>query len=221
MQIVSHLALSWFTAEVCGLDDERDRRAVALAGIAPDVDAVAYPIAYVLFGFDLDRAYSEVWQPVHHHYTHGMGFAILTLCIVYCLTRRRRTTHRFALKVAGLAALVSLAHVFCDVVGAGPGWPVYPLWPWSDAAWSVPWSWNVSDWPNSAITIAMLAATLLYARAAGRSPIECLSPRLDRRVVDILHGRGRVPSRRARIRLYAGLAALCAIIVIPLVLGTT
>ena len=66
MQGPTHLALSWFVGEACGLDKRRDRRIVGLAGLAPDLDAFAYIGAYVYFGFDLDRAFSEVWIAVHH-----------------------------------------------------------------------------------------------------------------------------------------------------------
>ncbi|MDX1513801.1 MAG: metal-dependent hydrolase, partial [Gammaproteobacteria bacterium] len=179
MQVAAHLVISWFSAEAAGLKRPRDRRIVALSGVAPDIDAVAYPAAYLWFGFDLDRAYAEVWEPVHHHYTHGIGFALLTGGVAWWLARAGPEFDRKPFTVAVLACLVSLAHVFCDVVGAGPGWPVFPLWPISEAAWSVSWSWNVSDWPNSALTFSGLAMTLIYARVAGRSPVESISTRLD------------------------------------------
>ena len=56
MQGLAHLALSEFVGAACSLHPRRDRRIVALAGLAPDFDAFAYIGAYIYFGFDLDRA---------------------------------------------------------------------------------------------------------------------------------------------------------------------
>ena len=165
MQGPGHLALSWFVGEACGLDSRRDRRIVGLAGLAPDADVLAYIGAYVVFGFDIDRAYHEVWIVVHHYYTHGIGFAVATGVVAWLLATRpagaaKSLVRRHVLKVAGLATLVSLIHVFCDVVAAGPRFPVYPWWPLSDLAWTTSWSWELRDWPNQIITFAVIAATL-------------------------------------------------------------
>ena len=137
MQGTAHLALSWFVGEACGLDQPRDRRIVGLAGLAPDFDVLAYIGAYVWFGFDLDQAYREVWVVVHHYYTHGIGFAMFTGVVAYFVAlggSPTPTRHSHALKIAGLAMLVSLTHVFCDVIAAGPRFPVFPWWPFSDMA---------------------------------------------------------------------------------------
>ena len=187
MQGPAHLALSWFVGEACGLDEARDRRIVGLAGLAPDADALAYVGAYVVFGFDIDRAYREVWVSVHHYYTHGVGFALATGLVAWAFASKSRgPASRAAIKVAGLAFLVSLTHVFCDVVAAGPRFPVYPWWPLSDLGWTASWSWELRDWPNQVITFGAIAATLVYARLAGRSPIESFSYALDRSVVRIV-----------------------------------
>lgn len=235
MQGPAHLTISWFVGEACGLDDARDRRIVGLAGLAPDADVLAYIGAYVFFGFDLDRAYKEVWIVVHHCYTHGVGFAVLTGIVAYIIASRlqrgmpenRQRSH--ALFVAGLAMLVSLTHVFCDVVAAGPRFPVFPWWPFSDLPWTTSWSWELRDWPNQLITFGAFAATLLYARAAGRSPLESLSFRLDTWVVTIVTQGSSQPSLEARARVlgmqrstlvrlvvYAVLAIATAAIVYPI-----
>ncbi len=231
MQAPAHLALSWFAAEVCALERARDRRVVGLAGLAPDADVLVYPVAYLWFGLDLDRAYREVWVVVHHHYTHGIGFAVVTAVVAYALAARpwqgEGTAWRHALKVAGLAALVSMTHVFCDLVASGPRFPVYPWWPLSDLAWTVSWSWELKDWPNQILTAGALATTLLYAGLAGRSPLESLNYALDRWVVNIVqHGSDspgtrddrRLGMRRGtlvRVVVYLVLAAVAAALVIP------
>lgn len=222
MQGPAHLVLSWYAARAAGLDCVRDRRIVALAGIAPDIDVIAYPIGYVWLGFDLDRAYAEVWEVVHHRYTHGIGFAAFTVLIAWLLAAGGGTRVG-RLRVAMLAGAISLVHVFCDLVAAGPGWPVYPLWPLSDLAWAVPWSWNVSDAPNVVITVACLISVLVHARMVGISPIETFSSALDRRVVAILttgsDAAAGPAAMRVRIIVFGVLALVSALILIPLALG--
>jgi hypothetical protein len=221
--------------DACGLDTRRDRRIVGLAGLAPDADAFAYIAAYVAFGFDIDRAYSEVWVVMHHYYTHGVGFAMATGVVAWLLATRPAgvsawAAQRHLFKVAGLAFLVSLTHVFYDVVAAGPRFPVYPWWPFSDLAWTTSWSWELRDWPNQVITFAVIAATLLYARLAGRSPVESFSYRLDEAVVRIMREGSTTPRTAAvqekrllglprttavRLLVYLLVGTVTAAIVIP------
>jgi hypothetical protein len=79
-----------------------------------------------------------------------------------------------------LAMLASGLHNFCDIVGGGSTWPIYPLWPLSDFGWTADWSWTLSEWPNTVILFSCLAATLLYAKFAARSPVELFGGRADR-----------------------------------------
>ncbi len=60
MQAPSHLIISWFVAEACGIQSSRDRRIVALSGLAPDIDSLAYVGAIVYFRFDKDLAFEHV-----------------------------------------------------------------------------------------------------------------------------------------------------------------
>ena len=238
MQGPAHLVLSWFVGEAAGLKTPKGRRIVALSGLAPDIDAVAYPAAYFYFGFDLDRAYSDVWQVVHHRYTHGVGFVLLTGIIAWWIAGRRpakradsvsalTAAQDSATKVAALAMLTSMLHVSFDLIAAGPGWPVYPLWPLMDTAWGMPWSWNVSDWPNITITIGCLVAMLIYAKVAGYSVAESISYRLDNWMTRIIQtgsdagGVATESSRRARtlrIVIFASLILVTIAIVTPLLL---
>jgi len=239
MQGPSHLVISWFVAEASGLESARNRRIVALAGLAPDIDVVAYIAAYVYFGFDRELAYSKVWVTVHHYYTHGIGFAVLTAIAAYALAARPHPKFTSPpssfpwdapIGVAALAMLMSLGHVFCDIVAAGSRFPVYPLWPLSDLAWTVSWSWELRDWPNQIITIVCLFAVIIYARYGNRSPLESLSYRLDAWVVSIARqSPQRAPAhaekkelilgmRRStfvRLAIYTGLALVSAIVILP------
>ena len=94
--------------------------------------------------------------------------------------------YRRAVGVAALSMIASIVHVFCDVVGGGPSWPVYPLWPFSDFGWAVSWSWTLADWPNTVILFSCLAGTMLYAKVSGYSPMEAINYKLDRWFVTVI-----------------------------------
>lgn len=233
MQGPAHLVVSWFTAESSGFQEARSRRIIALAGLSPDFDVIAYLLAYIYFGFDRDLAYENVWTTVHHHYTHGIGFAVLVGFLAWTWARSGPiASHNrdAAAKVGFFSFLMVLLHVFFDLIAAGPRFPVYPLWPLSDLAWTVSWSWELKAWPNQVITLVCLAAILLYARLAGRSPLESINYRLDAWVVKITQqGSDRRPDGAAsapntmgidralyvRLWVYLALLAVCSIVIIP------
>ncbi|MFW6146650.1 MAG: metal-dependent hydrolase [Planctomycetota bacterium] len=198
MQTSSHLILGWCVGEAAGLSTPRLRRIVALAGVAPDLDTVPYLAAYVWFGFDRQLAFTRIHQVHHHRYTHGVGFLVLVavLCGLYILwrgpgradvpTSRPPARRRAALGVGVLAGAAVLVHLFCDLIGSGYDWPLYPYWPVSDAARALSWSWELDAWPNRLLLWGLLAGSFVYARYAGHSFVESFHYRLDRRIVRIL-----------------------------------
>lgn len=231
MQGPAHLVISWFTAESCGFEVARSRRIIALAGFSPDLDVLAYLAAYVYFGFDRGLAYEHVWATTHHHYTHGLGFAFLVGFLAWFCARlgpASRGGADTATMVGLFSFLAVLLHVFFDLIAAGARYPVYPFWPLSDLAWTVSWSWELRDWPNQVITLTCLGAILVYARLAGRSPLESIHYRADVWLVTITQ-RGSDSHHAAstekiigfnratyfRLWLYLALAAICAIVIIP------
>ena len=175
MQGPSHLLVSWFYAEASDIDSPRDRRIVAWAGLAPDIDVLAYVAALVYYRLDQDAAFENVWRVVHHRYTHGLAFVLLTGVVAWMLASDRGSRWR----VAMFAMLAGALHNFLDIVAGGPTWPVYPLWPLSELPWSASWSWTIGEWPNIVILAVCLAGAFAYARIAGRSPVECFGNRAD------------------------------------------
>lgn len=198
----SHLLISWFGAEAAGVASPRERRIVALSGLAPDVDVLAYLGGIVYFGFDKELALEHVWQVVHHRYTHGLGFALLTGCITFLIasrgTQMGQRDYQRAAGVALLSMAASMVHVFCDVVGGGPNWPVYPIWPFTDLAWAVDWSWTLAEWPNTVILFLCLAGMMLYAKKSGRSPLESINYKLDKWFVRIVQTGSSAPAGNQR-----------------------
>lgn len=225
MQGPSHLVISWFYAEASSLEQARDRRIVAWAGLAPDIDVVAYIAALVYYRFDKELAFENVWRVVHHRYTHGLAFVALTGVVAYWLAGARG--RRGSVRVAALAMLASGIHNFLDVAAGGPTWPIYPLWPLSDAAWHASWSWTIGEWPNIVVLVACLAATLAYGKVMGRSPMECFGDRADGWLVRILqqgsdaHGGATDPAaaralQRRRIVIWTALVLATIAILAPL-----
>lgn len=187
----SHLFLSWYVAEAAGLRTSRDRRIVAWSGFAPDLEVIGYVAAIIYFGFDKDLAFQYFWQPYHHQYTHGIGFVLLTGCIAYVLSKKQVSASQIVqpVKVSLLSMFVSVLHNFGDLIAGGPGWPIYPLWPFNEAAWSVSWSWTLAQWPNTLVLFVCMAGIFLYAKIAGYSPVEVFNYRLERWFVCIVkHG---------------------------------
>lgn len=225
MQGPSHLVISWFYAEASSLEQPRDRRIVAWAGLAPDVDVLAYIAALLYYRFDKELAFENVWRVVHHRYTHGLAFVALTGAVAYWLAGGRG--REGSVRVATLALLASAIHNFLDVVAGGPTWPIYPLWPLSDAAWHASWSWTIGEWPNIVVLVACLAATLAYGRALGRSPMECFGGAADRWMVRILQSGSDAPAgaadpaasralARRRILIWTAVVAAALAILAPL-----
>jgi len=215
MQGPSHLMLSWYLAEGAGVESPRDRRIVAWAGFAPDVDVLAYIGAIVWYGFDKDRAFENVWQVIHHRYTHGLFFVLLTGAVAWWLA----TDGPARLRVALFAMLACAIHNFLDVVAGGPTWPIYPYWPLTDAHWGVPWSWTIGEWPNLVVLAACLAGIFLYARFMGRSPVECFGNRADAWLVAIVRQERMAPtptSGRLRWIIWAVLALVVIAVMAPL-----
>jgi hypothetical protein len=175
MQGPSHLLVSWYFADAAGVETPRDRRVVAWAGLAPDIDVLAYVGAILYYRLDQNLAFENVWRVVHHRYTHGLAFVLLTGVIAWALA----STGAARLRIAMLAMAASVLHMFCDIVAGGPTWPVYPLWPVSDLGFSAAWSWTIGEWPNLAILFACLAGMFAYAKFGTRSPLECFGDRVD------------------------------------------
>jgi len=183
MNPVTHGLLSWLVANGAGLE-RRERLAVTLAGLAPDLDGLGM-IAELA---TRDSAQPLLWWSDYHHVLgHNLAFAIVCAAVAWAASGRRWRT-------AALAVATFHLHLLCDLVGGrgpdGHQWPIHYLYPFSDAgAWRWSGQWALNAWPNVAITVAALLITFVLAWRRGFSPLEMVSLRADQALVAALRRR--------------------------------
>lgn len=183
MNPLTHLLVGWTVANSASLE-RRDRRIVTLAGVVPDIDGLGILIDLTRNNGDGDLTW---WWALHHNLAHN-----LTTALLYSLAAILIATRRFA--TAGLAFLAFHLHLLGDIIGSrGPDgyqWPIAYLRPFSDT-WQLSWrgQWELSAWPNIAITLVLLGWTLRIAWLRRRSPLEVVSPRADRALCRSLRAR--------------------------------
>jgi hypothetical protein len=182
MHPVTHLLAGWMVANSAELN-RRERAAVALAGVVPDLDGLGAPVE----ALTKDWERPLLWFSDYHHLLHNITFAAAVAAVSFAVATRRW-------KTAALAFLSFHLHLLGDLVGArgpdGHQWPLPYLLPFSDA-WQLTWSgqWALNAWPNFALTGILLAMTFYLAWRRGFSPLEIVSTRADRAFVEALRRR--------------------------------
>jgi len=183
VHLTQHLFLSYLLPWRARLE-RRDRVIVALAGLAPDVDA---PVL-LLMGHD-------AFVRHHHEVTHHLAGAVLAAAAGLAFGRRRAAA-------AAFAAAAWCGHLLLDLAGAGERYPdgsfAYPLpllWPFSTRGFDpFPFSWPLASWQNAAVMAAALVLMVRLAVVEGRTVLEVFSLRLDAAVVRAVRARiGGVP----------------------------
>jgi len=192
MNPITHLLVGWTVANSASLE-RRDRGIVTIAGVIPDFDGLGILIDLARNDGDGDLTW---WWALHHNLAHNLTTAVLYSAAAFLVATRRFAT-------AALAFLAFHLHLLGDIAGSrGPDgyqWPIAYLNPFSDA-WQLTWSgqWELSAWPNFAITALLLAWTLRIAWLHGRSPLEIVSSRADRAFTKTLRERFGEPEATPR-----------------------
>jgi inner membrane protein len=182
MSPVTHFLVGWMVANSASLQ-RRERAAVAVAGVIPDLDG----LGVVAEALTRNTSHPLTWFSDYHHLLHNLPFAVLVSAVCFFVARRRWTT-------AALAFLAFHLHLLCDILGArgpeGYQWPIPYLLPFS-RAWGLSWEgqWALNAWPNFALTFVLLLASFYLAWKRGFSPLEMLSPAADRAFVTALRAR--------------------------------
>ncbi len=174
MNPIVHAELSWLGAQK--LTERRDRLLVTLGGVIPDLDGLT-----LLAG---EEAYGK-W---HHVLTHGIVSAVLLSAVLAACAKRK-------LAVFGLAFAAFHLHLLCDLLGSGPGWPLYYLWPFSRVETSWSGQWNLASWQNSLIGLAATLSVLACAVPFKRTMVELFSLTADAQVVATIRRRLLGPGR--------------------------
>jgi hypothetical protein len=183
MSPITHFLIGWVAANSADLN-RRERAAVAIAGVIPDIDGLGLVAEIATRGSARPLMW---WSEYHHVLGHNVGFCLVVTVVGFALATKRWLT-------AALVCLSFHLHVLCDLIGArgpdGDQWPIPYLLPFS-SAWQWTWSgqWALNAWPNLLITALALGITLHLARKRGYSPLEMVSSRADQTVVEALRRR--------------------------------
>ena len=183
MSPISHLLIGWVVANSATLN-RRERAAVTIAGVIPDVDGIGL-VAEIA---TRNSSHPLMWWSEYHHVLgHNIGFCLLVTAVGFALATKRWLT-------AALVCVSFHLHLIGDLVGArgpdGDQWPIPYLSPFS-SAWQWTWSgqWALNAWPNLVITAAAMGMTLHFAWKRGYSPLELVSSRADKVFVETLRRR--------------------------------
>ncbi len=170
MSPVAHFQYGWWFAH-WGEFSRRERAAIALAGAAPDLDGLTF------------LAGSEPFHRYHHILFHNVGATMVVAVLAALFFLRRPLGH--GLRVSLLVVFAFAMHVVEDFVTVG--WNQYPWKPFSAApvnlADHLP-GWVVQGVFQAAAMLFILAMTVWIYLRYRRTPLEVLSPALDRLMVD-------------------------------------
>lgn len=191
MNPITHFLAGWVVANAPGLE-RRERAAIAIAGVIPDVDGLGVAVDFLT---RTSAHPTNWWGEFHHILAHNITFGVAVAVISFFLAKQKW-------KTAALALLSFHLHLLGDLAGArgpeGEQWAI-PYFSPFDTSVQLVWSgqWALNAWPNFAITFALLAATFWLAWARGFSPLEMLSQRADAAFVKAI--RSRFPRAEGRL----------------------
>ncbi len=164
MHLEAHAGLGWLIGNLPSTADRRLRNWCVTAAVIPDVDAVAYlfgPVAYGKF---------------HHTFGHNvfLGAALVGLAAWHYRDRPRRG----ALLAVALVALCFFSHLLADAKLSA--YEVYLFWPLSHQGYEFSLNLGLAAPINTYLVYASFAVVILIALWRRVTPVDVLSPRLDR-----------------------------------------
>lgn len=190
MSPVTHFLLSWLAAESAPQLARRERAAIALAGIAPDLDGLGVVVDVLTGGR------TELFQEWHHVLLHNLPAMAAAAGLAAWIARPG-----WRLTVAAMTAGVWLLHLLCDVLGSrgpdGHQWPIQPFLPVHGWEWTWAGQWRLDAWPNAVITVLGIAILVPLALRRGRTPLEIVSLRADAAVLRTIRRRMAPPGRES------------------------
>jgi len=164
MNIPAHFLSSWCLAETFS-KTRKERICCVIAGLLPDFDGL---------GILIDVKY---YHKFHHIIGHNFLVGLLLAVVLAMQSEQRRL--RWILIYFGIFNV----HMILDLLGSGPGWGLYYLWPFSMAYFESPYVWELQSWQNMvAFYIIMIWVVVLY-NTKSRTPLEVVSSSLDQKCV--------------------------------------
>ncbi len=178
MSPVTHFLTGWVLAGTT-VFSRRERAAVTLACVAPDVDGLgAVPELLTRHS-----AHPLAWFSEYHHLLHNFVFALFVGVVAFAVSTRRWKTALFAM-------LAFHIHLLEDLAGSrGPAhhyWSVPYLLPFSRLSWTWQGQWPLNSWQNMTLTVLLLVMTFWLAWKRGYSPLEMVSAHADAAFVGAL-----------------------------------
>lgn len=174
MQLPTHVFSGWVVASLIPRLTPRERALAMVAATAPDLDGLA-----IVAGRDAFETY-------HHVVGHNLFFGLLIAAAITSWSTHRRIMGPLAL---GLFHL----HLVMDSFGSGRDWGISYLWPVVPREWVNPWRWDFVSWQNILAAYGLLLVTVFIAMRQGRTPLETVTPSLDRQLVALAR---RLPGSR-------------------------
>ncbi len=161
MNTGAHLQFGWLIGHAREFT-RAERAAITLAAVAPDLDGLTF------------LAGGEVFYRYHHLLLHNVLVAVAYAAVVGTFFSRRAL-------VLTLCLASFLSHLLIDYVTAP--WEMAPFWPFSpllvNLGGRLP-KWVVQYLFQFAGMAGILACTVWLYLRYGRTPLEVISPRLDR-----------------------------------------
>jgi len=203
MSPVTHLLAGWLLASAAPLN-RRERAAVVLAGVIPDVDG----LGIVPELLTRNSSHPLLWFSEYHHTLHTLAFSLVITFAAYLISvlpvrvpEHSLVSDRSSPSLSARAATTALfaflsfhLHLVCDLIGSrgpdGYSWPIPYLAPFSQSL-QLTWhgQWALNGWQNILITSALLLATFAVAFQYGRSPLELVSGKANQALVSTLRRR--------------------------------
>ena len=202
MSPVTHFFAGWLLAEASpGLLSRREKALVVVAAMAPDLDGLGL-LPELLTRHSL---HPLLWFSRYHHALHTLDFALICAATAWLIAgplanftfgpaiQGRQIPSRPWL-TAGLVFLSFHLHLLCDLMGSrgpdGDQWPIPYLRPFSNVL-QLTWrhQWALNGWQNFIFTGLLLLTTLWIAWRFASSPLELVSPRANRGLVQALRHR--------------------------------
>jgi hypothetical protein len=175
MHIECHAMLGWTIGNALGAD-RRQRNYCFVAAVLPDIDAAAFLLGPVIY------------SKYHHTFGHSifLGIFVCALAAFHCRSMRALL----------LTALSFASHLVTDMYFTRMD--VYIFWPASSAGFLIPGGVGLVAPINTALAYFSYIWLVILALITRRTPIDIVSPGLDRIVVSFFRRRTLTCSRCSR-----------------------